>query len=104
MERAANTCRTIRRSRLRDPERDLVLVAPEPLLARLERAHDRVAGRVVVRGHVLVGRGVAAPDGPALRAAPQVHPGGADRHALRAAVHPLAAFGMVDRLEMGAGG
>src|SRR4051794_28320128 len=43
-------------------ERDPVLVAPVPALARLDRAHDRVPRRVVVRGRVLVRRVVAAAD------------------------------------------
>src|SRR5271170_4095448 len=63
---------------------DLVDVAPDPVLAGLERLHQRVARRVEVLRGVLVGRGVAAVDLPAGQAQAQVHPGAADLHALAA--------------------
>src|SRR5919112_6488093 len=50
-----------------DAEGDLVLEAPVPVLAGLERAHDRVPGVAIVRAGVLVRAGVAASDLPALR-------------------------------------
>src|SRR2546430_16456270 len=43
-------------------QRDLVGIAPAPRLARLECRDDRVPGRVVVLGGVLVLRAVAAAD------------------------------------------
>src|SRR5215218_9125178 len=47
---------------LRDAHRDLVDVAPRPVLARLDGAHDRVALPLRVRGRVPVRRAVAAAD------------------------------------------
>src|SRR3954466_7242663 len=67
-------------------EEDVVDVAPEPVLTRFERLHQRVAGTPGVGGGVLVGRRVAAPDVPALDTAAQVHPAPAGRQALDAAV------------------
>src|SRR5207247_8641946 len=81
-----------RRRSLRYEERHVVLVAVEPLLARLERADDGVARRAVVRGRVLVGARVAAADLAPLRAAAQVHPRGADRQAVLAAGDAVAAL------------
>jgi hypothetical protein len=55
-------------------EEELVLVAPEPVLARLKRADDRVVGLMKVPGRVLAGRVVTAADMPARLAHPQVNP------------------------------
>ena len=64
---------------LRDPHPDLVLEAPAPVLAGLERADDRVARRARVSGGVLVRRVVAAADVTAAEADPQVQPDAAGR-------------------------
>src|SRR5690349_4125847 len=89
------------RLQLRDLEADLVDVAPEPVLVRLERLDDRMLVRARVLRRVLVRRRVAAADVPARHAAPQVQPGGADREALLAALGPRRRI--EDLLEMGAG-
>src|SRR5690606_10020670 len=70
-----------------DLERDLVAVAPPPVLARLVRPDDRVVavGAEVGRG-VPVGRAVAAADVPAGLADPQVEPAIAGAQAVLAAV------------------
>src|SRR5581483_11984607 len=83
-----------------DDERDLVDVAPAPVLARLRRAGDRVArlGRVT-RG-VAIRRGVAAADLPAGLAHPQVNPPGADLQALLAAGDRLRQLGDPDLVEV----
>ena len=60
----------------------LVDVAPAPVLAGLERAHDRVADGMRVPAGVAVGGRVAASDLAAGQAQPQVHPGRADPQAL----------------------
>jgi len=60
----------------------LVHVAPAPVLARLERPDDRVAGGVKVLGSVLVSRLVAATYIPAGQALAQVNPGIARLQAL----------------------
>ena len=57
-----------------EPEHQLVLVAPAPLLARLGRADDRMPALGVVRGRVAAGRVVAAADVAAGLAHAQVHP------------------------------
>jgi hypothetical protein len=66
----------VRRARRRtlDLHRDVVDVAPDPFLARLEALDDRVGRLVEVAGRVPAGRVVAAPDVSALEAAAQVHP------------------------------
>src|SRR5215831_6510571 len=81
-------------------ERELVLVAPEPVLARLERADDRVPGRVVVRSRVLVGRVVAAADLAAGHAFAEVHPPAARAQTLRAAFGARGSDVEVDRVEV----
>src|SRR5436305_15290005 len=53
----------------------LVDVAPAPVLARLERAHEGVVGGVEVAGGVVVLRRVAVADVAAGEAEAQVHPG-----------------------------
>src|ERR1700726_1734892 len=69
---------------LGEDEGDLVDDAPGPVLARLDRAHDRVLGlRGVVRG-MFVGRGVTAPDLSASATDTQVQPATADLQALLA--------------------
>ncbi|GAB3887739.1 hypothetical protein GCM10029964_054220 [Kibdelosporangium lantanae] len=65
-----------------------VRVTPTPVLSRLERPDDRVAGVVGMRPRVLERRGVAAAHVPTGEAEPQVHPAGADPQAL------LAPFGV----------
>src|SRR3954447_6736840 len=69
-------------------ERELVLVAPAPLFARLERADDRVRRLVVVRGRVPIRRVVATADVTARGADPQVEP---------LPAHPQAVFASRDR-------
>src|SRR3989449_11582074 len=78
--------------------RDLVHVAPAPVLARLERAHDRMLHRPEVLRRVLVLRRVAAPDVPAREAEPQVHPRVADAQALLASA--ALWFRVLHRVEM----
>ncbi len=79
-------------------ERDLVECAPRPLLARLDRAEDRVRRVGRVAGGVAVGRGVTAADLPARPADSQVQPSPAALQALLAARH-LGAFGHVRHLD-----
>src|SRR6266568_2691418 len=55
--------------------RDLVDVTPSPVLARLERSHNRVLGLSEVLRGVFVLRGVAAADVTANLAEPQMNPG-----------------------------
>src|SRR6202035_4312503 len=57
-----------------DQHPDLVLVAPAPVLAGLERVDQRVAGGPVMGRGVPVGRVVTAPDVAALQADPEVEP------------------------------
>ena len=63
-----------RRSEFGTRCRGLCAVVPEPVLARLEAGHDRVAGAAEVRGGVLPRRGVAAPHVTAGSATAQMHP------------------------------
>ena len=65
-------------------EHQLVDVAPAPILARLDRAHDRMSVLSGVTACVLVGRRIAAPDRAARLTHPQVHPARADPQALLA--------------------
>src|SRR5919198_5748417 len=53
---------------------ELIDIAPEPVLARLERLHERVAGGVEMLGGMLVLRRVTAADVPANEALAQVDP------------------------------
>src|SRR5207244_11563628 len=69
-----------------EAERDLVEIAPAPVLARLERANNRMRCSVVVSGCVTVGRVIAAADVTAGEADPQVQPLAAVAEALLAAV------------------
>src|SRR5262249_53140961 len=75
-----------RRRRPLDLEHEVVDVAPEPRLARFERAHDRVGRRVEVLGGVAVRRAVAAADVAARLAHAQVDPPPTDREAVLATV------------------
>src|SRR3954468_11570890 len=85
-------------------ECDIVDVAPDPVLARLGRARDRVRvvprvpARVPIRGRV------AAADLPAARAHPQVPPAAADREALLATLDRVGEGREADLVEMGAVG
>jgi len=89
-----NPLRVCRAGReLGDLETDLVDVAPEPVLARLERLDDRMRDRPRVLRRVLVRRRVAAADVAARHAAPQVQPVAAHGEAL------LAALGAGRRIE-----
>jgi hypothetical protein len=52
----------------------LVDITPAPALARLDGAHDRMTGGVVVPGCMFILGTVAASDKAAYEAHPQVHP------------------------------
>src|SRR5512139_1793609 len=69
-----------------DDKAHLILVAPAPVFARLERAHDWVTHSTGVLGCVSVRGGVAAADLPAAQADPQVDPVVAGLEAFLAAV------------------
>src|SRR5262245_5116476 len=75
-----------RRTRTRHLERQLVHVAPPPVLARLERADQRVVRLVEVGGGVAVGRAVAAADVATGLAHPQVDPATAHAQAVLASL------------------
>jgi hypothetical protein len=64
----------------------LLPVVPEPILARLVAADDRVASGLGVRGRVLVGRVVTAPDVAAPGAPAKVQPPATGGEALHATV------------------
>src|SRR4249920_2151209 len=83
-------------------ERDLVDVAPAPVLTGLGRADDRMAALARVRGCVLIRRGVAAPDLPAGHAHAQVDPAVADLQALLAPGDRLGQPGHLDLVEVAA--
>ena len=68
-------------------ERDFVDVAPRPVLARLQRADDRMAAGGDVLAGVLVRRGVTASDVATGTTDTQVEPGSADLQAVLAARH-----------------
>ena len=57
------------------PRKNLVHVAPDPAFAGLNRANQRMGGRVEVFGCMLVLRRIAAADISANHAQTQVHPG-----------------------------
>src|SRR3954451_2992751 len=88
---------------LRDQHRGLVDEAPDPLLARLERADQGVLARGEVLRRVLVRRRVAAADVPARETETQVHPAVARLEAVDAAGHLLRQLRDRDRVEMRAG-
>src|SRR5690349_9117753 len=71
--------------RLLEHEGHVVGVAVRPVLAGLDRRHDRMTTRTDVLGGVAIGRGVAAADVAAGAAHPKVDPRGADRQAILAA-------------------
>src|SRR5258706_1802028 len=79
-------------------ELDLVGVAPDPALARLERPDDRMPGLPEMGGGMLVRRAVAAADVTAAHAEPEVHPRTAHSQAVLAAV--AAGCDLVDLVEM----
>jgi hypothetical protein len=87
-----------------EPEHQLVRVAPAPVLARLDRADDRVPRRLVVRRRVFPLRVVAATDVAAGLAHPQVDPAHPQRQALLAAGDLLGQIEELNRVEMGAFG
>src|SRR3954470_13363865 len=87
---------------LRDAHRDLVDEAPRPVLARLERAHDRMAVGARVLAGVATRRAVAAADAAALQADPQVDPLAAARQAVLAAVDGVGQLEELHVVEMGA--
>src|SRR4051794_41802945 len=68
-----------------DFERDLVRVAPRPVLARLERKHDRMAVLSGVLAGVAVRRGGAAAGPPPRGGQPPGPPPGTRREAPRTA-------------------
>src|ERR1019366_5461894 len=76
-----------RQSLLAQDEGDLVDRAPGPVLAGLDRAHDRMGGLGGVARGVLVGRGVTAADLAAGATDAQVHPTPAHLQALLTARH-----------------
>jgi len=63
-----------------------MLITPAPILPRLQRLNDGVAGFVVVFGGVFVGGAVAAADVAAGEAEAQIDPGFAAVQALLAAL------------------
>ena len=78
----------------------LVDEAPAPVLAGLERLHDRVPDLAEMLGGVPVRRVVAAPDVPAGHAQAEVDPLRADAQAVLAAVRARGDFS--DLIEVGA--
>src|SRR5690349_7373390 len=87
-----------------DDESDLVEVAPAPVLARLERADDRVLGRALMGGRVAVRRVVAATDVPALQADAEVQPLAPDAQAVLAAGDLRGQLAELDLVEVRADG
>src|SRR5919198_5820275 len=86
-----------------DHERHLVDVAPRPVLAGLQGAHDRMVARGGVLARMLVGGGVAAADVAARSANAQVHPPPADPEAVLAPGNRLRRIDS-DLVQVGAGG
>ena len=84
-------------------ERDVIHVAPAPLLARLERADERVATASAVSARVAVGRVVATADLAALEADSEMQPRVSRGQAILAARDGLGELGDVNVIEMGAG-
>ena len=81
-------------------EGDLVDVAPEPVLVRLDRAHDRMPRLRRMGRRVAVRRVVAARDVTAGRAAPQVHPPAVDLQAVLAAGDVLGHVAELDGVQV----
>ena len=96
---AARSCACLREV---DSKRDLVLVAPAPVLPRLERADDRMLGRPRVRRGMAVRRGITASDVPTRQTETQVNPPAPDPQAVLAPRNALRERGHLDRVEMGA--
>jgi hypothetical protein len=67
---------------LGEVEFKIVDVAPAPVFAGFERAHDGVLGAMEMLGGMLIFGGVAATDVAALHAQAEVHPGVAHFQAL----------------------
>src|SRR3954454_18090163 len=88
---------------LGDAHRDLVDVAPRPVLARLERAEDRVPAALRVRGRMAVRRAGAAADVAALEADAQVDPLATAREAVLAAVDGVGQLEDLYVVEVAAG-
>lgn len=81
-------------------ERDLVAVAPEPILARFERLDQVVLRRMEVSRRMAIRRAVAAPDVPAGGAPPKMDPPPADLEAIRAPIIGRFVVGWIDCVEM----
>lgn len=78
---------------LRDDHQQLILVAPRPLLARLDRSDDWMPGGLRVRRGMAIGGVVAAPDVAALETDAQMTPCRTSREALGAAVDGIRQLG-----------
>ena len=81
-------------------QREVVQEAPGPLLARLERADERVAAASTVCARVSVGRVVTTADLAALEADPQMNPSAARCEAVDASVDGLRQVGNQNVLQM----
>src|SRR5439155_9002965 len=81
----------------------VVHVAPRPLLARLERADQRMAAASSVGARVAVGRVVATADLAALETDSQMQPRVSRGQAILAARDGFRELGDVNVIEMGAG-
>src|SRR5207248_5476990 len=88
---------------LLEQQRDLVDVAPAPVLARLELADERMRRRVLVGGRMAARRAVAASDMAAGQADAQVKPPAAALQALLAAFHLSGKLAHRNLVEMRAG-
>jgi hypothetical protein len=86
-----------------EDERDLVEVAPAPVLAGLERADDRMRCGVMVGGCMAVGGLVAAADVTAGEADPRMEPLTAVAQTVLAAVDRGRELVHLDLIKMGAG-
>lgn len=72
---------------------DLIAKAPRPVLARLERANDRMAAALSVATGMAVGRAVTTTDLAALEADAQVQPRVSSGQALLASLHRVGELG-----------
>ena len=70
-------------------QNDLINITPSPVLARLERPHDRMPGGMEMLGGMPVLRGITAAHMPAGKTKPKMDPGIAHFQAF------LAAFGFL---------
>jgi hypothetical protein len=66
--------RALTRNKSHDVDFHLVHITPAPVLARLDRPHDRVPGCMKMPGRMSMRRGVAAPYMPAGQAHSKMHP------------------------------